>query len=403
MNGRRVFFVNRFYWPDEPATAQLLTDLASALAAGGQAVTVIASHSADAATPRRETHNGVVIERVRTTQLGRRSLAGRALDFATFYPGAVCRLLRLARRGDVVVALTDPPFIGIFCWLAARVRGARIVHWVQDIYPEIAAELTGQRWLLVLRPLRNLAWRRADACVVVGADMARSVTAAGIGAAKTVVAANWAPAGLAPPSADDMAALRAEWGLGEKFVVAYSGNLGRVHYLDPLLEVAAALRADPDFIFIFIGNGARRTALEATAKTRALANVRFFPPQPRHRLAATLGVAEVHFVTLQPGADRWVFPSKLYGIAAVGRPVIFVGSRDCELARLVAGQGFGAAFAGDDTASIVATLRLLRADPIHREAMGSAALDFAAGGAAAAVKIWTKLLAVELARAAPAS
>ena len=397
MSPARIFFVNRFYWPEEPATAQLLTDLAASLVACGHDVTVIARRPADVDTPARAVREGVVIERVRTTRWGRRSLAGRACDFATFYWSAFFRLLRLARRGDVIVALTDPPLIGVVAWFAAGLRGAVLMHWAQDIYPEVAVELTGHRWLLGLRPLRNLAWRRAAACVIPGADMARTVATALHGTTRIVVSPNWAPAGVAPPPNDAVATLRHAWGLDEKFVAVYSGNLGRVHDLAPLLEVAAALRDDPRFAFVFVGHGAQRAPLERAARARALANVSFHPPQPRERLAVTLAAGDVHFVTLCPGAERYVFPSKLYGIAQVGRPVIFVGRQDSELAQLVRSHGFGEAFARDEIDRIVHLLEAWRADAAGLAARRTAALGFLPRARADATNQWHQLISDVLA------
>src|SRR5687768_12333770 len=147
----RVIFVNRFYWPDEPATAQLLTDLAEGLAARHHEVIVVARHPGVTAVPKTEQRNGVTILRVRSSRLTKLGAIGKAVDFGTFFIAAMFRLLVVARRGDTLVSLTDPPLIGIGVWLIARLRGARLFHWVQDIYPELAIELAGQRWLRIMQ------------------------------------------------------------------------------------------------------------------------------------------------------------------------------------------------------------------------------------------------------------
>jgi len=384
-----LIFLNRFYWPDEPATAQLLADLAEALAAAGGQVVVITSHNRRPGIPREEVRRGVTIYRIRGTRIGAKSLAGRAVDFATFALGALARLARTAGPADTVVAMTDPPLLAIAAAALARGRGARVVHWVQDVYPEVAVALTGRTWPELFRPLRDRAWRRADACVAPGEDMAGLI--AGRGVKKVVIIPNWAPAGLAPAAAG---ILRETWGLQGKFVAIYSGNLGRVHDLMPLLDAAAALRDAPDIAVVFVGEGAQRPALEAAARKRGLGHVHFFPPQPRERLAETLSLGDVHFVTLRPGCEPCVFPSKLYGIAAVGRPVLFVGSRDCALARLVEGRQLGLAFSREEMPRLAAEIRALRDDPGRRRALGEAAAKFhrEAGGIERAVAAWQKIL-----------
>jgi glycosyltransferase involved in cell wall biosynthesis len=399
----RLVFVNRFYWPETPATAQLLADLAEALARDGNEVHVIASQGGALALPARETHRGVTIHRVRGTRWNTRAgVLGKACDFASFFLGALWRLGRVADRRSTLIALTDPPLIGVGAWLVAALRGARLVHWIQDIYPELAMELAGQRWLAVLRPLRNAAWRRAAACVTLGGDMAAVPIAAGVSGARLRVIPNWAPAGLAPAAEADIAALRREWQLEGKFVVAYSGNLGRVHDLAPVLAVAEQLRAEPAIAFLFIGGGARRAALEAEARRRGLGNVHFRPAQPRARLAATLGVGDVHLVTLLPGCERLVYPSKLYGIAAVARPVLFIGPRGCELARTVGALRLGGAFTRDEPDAIADALRLLAAQPAAREDFAAAARAFAVTHAfPRALAAWQDTLATAEACTAP--
>ncbi|HYW07868.1 MAG TPA: glycosyltransferase, partial [Longimicrobium sp.] len=111
---RSVVFLNRFYAPDVAATGQILADLAEDLARAGWDVTVITGRAAYAGDhvplPASEVRNGVRVIRVWTTTLGRLPMAGRAAGYATYLWGAFWALLR-ARRGSVVVAMTDPPFL----------------------------------------------------------------------------------------------------------------------------------------------------------------------------------------------------------------------------------------------------------------------------------------------------
>lgn len=387
----RIIFLNRFYWPEEPATAQLLADLAEALAVAGNDVTVITSRPDGTDMPYFEVRHRVSILRVACTRW--RGLAGKAVNFLTFYLGALWRLLFTVHRGDHIVALTDPPLLGVGAWLTARLCGAHIFHWVQDIYPEVAMAITRQSWLGVIRPLRNLAWRRSDGCVTLGSDMAATLARAGVSPARVIVSPNWAPAGLSLQPETAAGRLRAAWKLEGKFVVAYSGNLGCVHDLDPVLEVAVALREETGIAFVFIGSGAQRGRLESQATKRGLHHVHFHPAQPRARLAESLALGDVHLVTLLPGCEQLVFPSKLYGVAAVGRPVVFIGPRDSEVSRLVTECAFGRAFVRDDIAGIADCLRELRNDPAYLKRLGATAAEFGRdhSGPARAASAWAGL------------
>ena len=118
----RILFVNRFYDPDHSATAQILTDLAEALAARGWEVSVVTSRlrydDPSVVLPGRDRHAGVTIRRVWTSRFGRAGLVGRAIDYLCFLrrPRS-CALLRLARRGDMIVAKTDPPLLSVIAAL----------------------------------------------------------------------------------------------------------------------------------------------------------------------------------------------------------------------------------------------------------------------------------------------
>lgn len=374
---QRVIFLNRFYWPDEPATAQLLTDLAEALAARGRSVAVIASHPGDTDIPDREHRARVEIYRVRSHRSAETAAPRKALAFLTFHLRAASMLSRLAQPGDVVVALTDPPLLTVGVTRIARQRGAQVINWIQDIYPEVAIELTHQRWLSALRPLRDRAWRQAARCITLGRDMAAAVAATGVSPGRIATIPNWSPAGVSPAAPLEIETLRHRWSLAGRFVVAYSGNLGRVHDLDPVLDLAAALHDDPRIQFLFIGGGAQRAALQAAAAQRGLSHIQFHPAVPRVELSAALGVGDLHLVTLRPGCERFVFPSKLYGIAAAARPVLFIGPRDSEIATLIREHAFGLAFERHDIPALAAAVARLADAAAERDRLAQAAARFA--------------------------
>jgi glycosyltransferase involved in cell wall biosynthesis len=375
----KIVFVNRFYAPDHSATSQMLTDLASALAAGGTDVFVVASRlrydDPSASLAKSETIGGVGVHRVWTSAFGRGNLLGRAFDYLSFYLTASWKCFRLARQGDIVVAMTDPPLISVPIGWVARARGARVVNWLQDIFPEVAAEL-GMRSARglggrLLRSLRDRSLRRAAANVVLGRTMHGRLTKLGIASGKNSIISNWADGSALYPIARDASRIRSEWGLGDQFVVGYSGNMGRVHEFDTILSAVAALSAQPDIRFLFIGDGAQKASIEALAVERGLRNMEFRPYQPRELLAQSLGAADVHLVTLRPELEGLVVPSKFYGIAAAGRPTIFIGNPDGEIGRIIREAECGVCVRQGDAAGLAAAILKLRDDTVFRDRMGS--------------------------------
>ena len=378
----RVIFLNRYFYPDHSATSQMLSDLAFFLAGAGHEVYVVTScqryDDAAANLPRRARIDGVEVQRVRTTRFGRDNLVGRAADYATFYLAAGWRLWRIARAGDVVVAKTDPPLISVVAGIVARRRGARLVNWVQDVFPEVA-EALGVRALSgpqagLLRRLRNAAFRSAAANVVLSERMAAVVARAGAPAGRIRVIPNWADMEAIRPVAAANNPLRRDWELAGKFVVCYSGNMGRVHEFGTILDAAQLLSTrEATIAFLFIGGGAQRGTIDDEVRRRGLANVQFRPYQDRTGLSFSLGVGDVHLVSQRPEVEGFVFPSKLYGILAAGRPLVFIGDREGEIGVMVERERIGVALRQGDAAGLADQLVRLAGDAALREAMGARA------------------------------
>ncbi|RTL72223.1 MAG: glycosyltransferase WbuB [Hyphomicrobiales bacterium] len=364
----RLIFLNRFFWPDRSATSQMLSDIAFALARDGAAlgrdIVVITSRldfeDPENRLPPSETRDGVRIVRVWTSRFGRYNLLGRAIDYLTFYLSAALALWRAARRGDIVVAKTDPPMLSVLATPIARLRGATPVNWLQDIYPEIGHALGVKLGPLEapLRALRNWSLKTAKANVVLGERMAERVAGLTRGKATTVTIPNWADGKLVHPVQRETNTLRRAWALETNFVVAYSGNLGRAHDRATMLDAIAILEAagGDSIRWLFIGGGKQLRELKAETETRQLRSVLFQAYQPREVLAESLSAADVHLVTLRPDLEGLIVPSKIYGILAAGRPAIFIGDKDGEIGRLLDRADCGVTVAEGDAKALAATI-----------------------------------------------
>src|SRR5580704_805766 len=323
----RVFFLNRFFPPDHSATSQLVGDVATYLVTCGYDVHVVTSQQLydqpQARLPAQDTLKGVHVHRVATTQFGRSNLLGRAVDYVSFYVSAWRMLRAAAQPGDILVAMTDPPLISIVTMAVANRRGAHLVNWLQDIYPEIAVELDvpflkGPVFSLIAN-LRDRSLKAAAANVVVGNRMADGVTARGIAADRIHVIANWCEDDNIHPVSPSKNPLRREWKLEDKFVVGYSGNLGRAHEFDTVLAAADRLKSNPEIIFLCIGGGHLMKRLAECVRERNLGNFRFMDYQDQSTLGLSLCVPDVHWISLLPQVEGLIVPSKIYGIAAAGR------------------------------------------------------------------------------------
>ena len=347
----KIIFINRYFYPDHSATSQLLSDLAFDLASRGQEIHVITGcqlyGDPHAALSAEESVHGVHVHRVPTSRFGRADLWGRAADYLTFYLGATWRLLRLVRQGDIVVAKTDPPMMSVPASWAVRLKQGVLVNWVQDLFPEVATSMDvyGVRFAApMLKRLRNQSLRSGRTNVVLGEVMAERLREEGIPPDQITIIENWADGDAIQPVRRQDNPLLHEWGLDGKFVLGYSGNMGRVHEFKTMIDAAERLKVVDEIAFVFIGDGMARRWLESEAAERGLTNVQFYPYQSADRLQWSLSVPDVHFVSLRPTLEGLIVPSKFYGIAAAGRPIIHIGDPDGEIARILDRERCGWSF-----------------------------------------------------------
>lgn len=376
--GHRICFVNRYCYPDSSATSQLLTDLAGELSSRGWQVTIVGSRQryddSGAMLSKQERWRGVDIRRVTTTCFGRGNLLGRAVDYLSFYVAVVPILLSVLRRGDLVVAKTDPPLLGVLVAPVAKIRGALIINWLQDLFPEVASAL-GQPKLpagsaRVLRWMRNSALRCSAANVAIGERMGSYLGSQGVPAARVVVIPNWPHEDAIRPMPSSESQLRARLELLDRFVVGYSGNLGRAHEWKPLFEAARLLAPDSNVVFLVGGGGHGYDALEREVSAAGLTNVLFQPYHPMEFLSDSMAAADLHLVSLRPEMEGLVVPSKFYGIAASARAVGFVGDPEGELARLVRDHDCGFVVPAGRGDLLADSIRALVADPGRLQRQG---------------------------------
>ncbi|HEX2547982.1 MAG TPA: glycosyltransferase family 4 protein [Ramlibacter sp.] len=363
-------FVNRFFWPDQSATSQILSDLAFDLAASGMPVRVVTSRhrhdGGDGGLPVSETAQGVVIDRIWSTRSKLPGLVGRALDYITFYLSAAWALWRRVDRKTIVVCKTDPPLLSLVAAPVVKLRGATLVNWLQDLFPEVAGALgvKGVRGgpFRLLQRARNASLRTAATNVILGSRMEELLAGQGNSPASLRIIPNWADGDAIRPLDASLNPLRAEWGLADKFVVGYSGNLGRAHEFTTILDAAKVLASRTDIAFLFIGGGAQRRSVEEAVAQSGLSNIHFRPYQPRENLRESLGVADAHLVSLNPALEGLIVPSKFYGIAAAGRATLFIGDQDGEIPRVLREGDCGLSIDIGDAEGLAGAVRALADD-----------------------------------------
>ncbi len=398
----RLIAVNRFFWPDMAPTGQLLGDLAGDLCARGWLVTVICGrHRYDRPYGRlapRETVDGVAVQRVWSSGVGSGSLLGRLLAYLSFHVSATLALLAEAKRGDVVLVGTDPPLFSVPAALLARLKGARLVSWNHDLFPEVAEALgfasAGSGFGRMLARLRDASLRAATLNVVVSGGMKERLARRGVLPERIRVIPNWSAREIRPvPLAANP--LRVEWGLADRFVIGYSGNLGRAHMGERVAELVRRTIDLPRLSWLFIGGGSGQSHIQDVITETGATNVLFRPYQARSELSRSLSVPDLHLVTLAPACEDLIMPSKLSGVMAAGRPLLFLGDRDGAIARTILRHDIGEVLDPDRPETWTSKVAALLARPDRLAEMGARAREAGEAELAPArlVASWREVLA----------
>lgn len=377
----KLSVITQFFPPDYAATGQLIEELVRYLGDEGLDIKVFSGQPSyanrQATAPRLEKHNSIQIVRSRSTQLWDNRVRGKAIGGLLFAARTALHLLRNCRRRNLVLLTTAPPFLPVLGYLANVLLGMPYVCLLYDLYPDIAIELdvvSHQHWLAKLwRAVNRHVWRRAQGLIVLSPAMKqRIVDLCPEVADKVHVIHSWAdPKQIVPlPKANNWFAQ--EYGLADKFTVLYSGNMGRCHDIDTIFEAALRLREQP-IQFVCIGSGAKRDTLIAQVKAAGLDNFIFLPYQDKAVLPYSLTACDLSLVSVSPGMESLVAPSKVYSALASGRPIAAVCPPHTYLRDMLAEGNCGACFDNGDSAGLAAFIEHLSQQPQKAQAMGGAA------------------------------
>ena len=379
----RLLLLNQYYPPDAAPTGRVLHDLARTLVARGHQVHVVCSRRSYAGGetyPARELRDGVQVHRVPAQGFGRGGAAARLADYASFTALLFATVLVRIPRPDLILALTTPPYVGLAAAAVARLRGCAHAHWIMDLYPDVMAAHG------MIRP-DGLAWRFLGAATRRQLRHARLVLALGPFMARRLEpylepgrSAVWVPLwGDGPPApwpVGEPNRLRQERGWGpDELVLMYSGNMGFGHRFGEFLAAAARLGpAGPRWAFV--GGGPRRAEIDGFARAHPEARVSLLPYVPPQDLRASLCAADVHLASLSGAWQGLIVPSKIQASFSVGKPVLFVGPSDNEVAGWIEESGGGWVVGEDDIDGLLGATDQAR-DASERARRGASALEFA--------------------------
>ncbi|MBP0018885.1 MAG: glycosyltransferase family 4 protein [Cyanobacteria bacterium SBLK] len=371
--GSKVLIVTQFYPPDYAATGQLIAELAAQLSRLGMRISIftgqpgyVFNKDKDIA-PKWEIFERVMVRRSRTSRLWPLRIRGRAINGLLFCARVAAHLIKNPRSQHLFLFTSEPPYLSVLGYLAHKLLGIRYACLLYDLYPDVAVALqvVPKKHGLVRfwDWLNRKIWQNSRGIIVLSSSMKERVVAKCPEVEhKISVIPSWAdPEAIVPRNKQDNWFAH-QFGVNDRFTVQYSGNLGRCHDLDTILTAIELLRDDP-VQFLFIGHGAQLPACQERVERLGLTNCRFLPYQDKSVLPYSLTACDLSLVSISPGLEGLVAPSKLYGILAAGRPVAAVCEPHSYLRSLLREAKCGAAFDNGDAEGLADYIRYLAANP----------------------------------------
>jgi colanic acid biosynthesis glycosyl transferase WcaI len=379
----RILLIVIQFPPDVNSTGNLMADLGVELVRKGHHVSVLTAlpHYQDFRIA--ESYRGKLFHHERLSGMdvlrlwvygpGKKSMVNRLINYLTFTLGAVIAGLSSGKSWDLILCTNGGFFSGIAAWLIGAWKRAPFIYNVQDLYPEVpveAGQLRNRFAIAALKRIEGFMYRQAAGISVISATMRANLLGKKVPAAKLALIPNFVDSDFIRPlpRANDFS--RAH-GLDDKFVVMHAGNLGYVYDLDGLLAAAKILADDDKIIFLIVGAGVAKSALEEKAKLWRLPNVRFLPFQPREQLPWLRATADVQVSLYKRGAARHSMPSKIYEIMASGRPLLASAESGSAVWQVVNDNRCGICVEPDRPELIADASQTLRRDQQARQEFGT--------------------------------
>ncbi|MBE9005322.1 glycosyltransferase family 4 protein [Fortiea sp. LEGE XX443] len=380
----KLSVITQFFPPDYAATGQLIEELVKQLGQQGVNIEVFTSQPGYAfqsqTAPAVELVDRIRIQRSRTAQLWPGRIRGKAVNGVLYTLRTLLYLLRAWRRNNILLVTTAPPFLPVLGYLAHLLFRLPYVCILYDLYPDIAIALgvvSKHSWLVRLwNAINKQVWLKAKGIVVLSPAMKQKIISHCPEVAdKISVIHSWAnPDAIVPiPKSENWFAQ--EYNLVNKFTVLYSGNMGRCHDIDTMLEAAKQLQDEP-IQFVCIGGGAKREELIKEVNQLGLKNFTFLPYQDKQVLPYSLTACDLSLVSVDAITEGLVVPSKLYSALASGRPIAVICSQSSYLREMVAEADCGGTFENGDGQGLAQFIRFLSRDPQIGERMGKAGRQY---------------------------
>ena len=369
-----IWIFTEMYFPEQTSTGYLLTKTAEGLAQEYEVKVITGPatnflQSVDYSS--HEIRNNVEIFRCGGTNFDKDWLFGRIINLVTRSLAIFWQALRLCKREDIILVVTNPPLLPFTTILLKWLKGCRFVLLVHDVYPEvlIAAEIiSDSSWMCRIGQLANsFLYHQAERIISLGRDMTKLINAklSDNQLEKVSWIPNWAEHEIIHSTPRNSNQLIHELGISDRFIILYAGNMGKTHGIEDLAEAAKILQSENNIHFVIVGFGSKKEWFEEYVKSQKLVNVNIIAlsSRPRSEQSVSLNACDVALISYVPGMAGVSVPSRMYNQMAAGKPIIAVADDWSELAEVVREEEIGWIVKPGDVEGLINTIKFAAAHP----------------------------------------
>ena len=350
---KKLLIYAHYYIPDTASTGQILRELAEGMLDKFDITVIcvvpsylgIVEDKYKTKMFYRENINGVDILRIRVPEFSKTNIMSRIKNILTYFFGAMIATFKVGKQ-DYVFSISQPPILGGLLGVWGKwMKRAMYIYNIQDFNPEQVLAVNFSKNKLITGAMMffdKFSCRQSDLIITVGRDLVQTVhnRFKGKKVPKTVMINNWIDEKeIYPVEADHpkVVAFKEKYGLQDKFVIMYSGNIGLYYDLENLMKVIEQVKPGTkttdgrEVAFAFVGAGSVLDKLVAYKEEKHMDNVVFIPYQDKADLIYSLNSGDVHWCVNAKGIKGVSCPSKYYGIAACGKSVLAVLEKDSEI------------------------------------------------------------------------
>lgn len=362
MKRDKLWVVTELFFPEETSTAYIMTEVSAHIAQNSDVHVICGPSSyqkSNIVADGTFANEHVTIHRVKALRLNKDKLLQRSLRMVLLSVQLSFKLLSNARKGDRVLIVTNPAPVVLLVSLISRWKKLKCFTIVHDVFPEnlIAARLmkTSSIGYKLLRYIFNKAYSKMTVLFVLGRDM-KEVFEKKLSRYKRkpdiYVVENWADTEGIFPMVKNENSIVQQLDITDKIIFQFAGNLGRVQGLMELCNVIKLIK-NPLVHFMFIGEGAVKEEMQQFVAVNHLRNVSMLGSFSRSQQREFLNAGDVGIVSLQEGMAGLGVPSKSYNILAAGKPILFIGDKESEIARMINENDVGWCYDMKDTRNLL--------------------------------------------------